>query len=71
MLFTEKDTDKYAHLFDVSHVILLCTVSEISPIAQITLRPLLSINIVLSYASHHISFHICYQTRIFILEDRY
>ena len=40
MLFTEKDIGKYALLFDVSHVILLCTVSEI---AQITLRPLLPI----------------------------
>ena len=43
MLFIYIDTEKYGLLFDVSHVILLCIVSEISPIAQITLRPLLSI----------------------------
>ena len=43
MLFIYTDTEKYGLLFDVSHVILLCIVSEISPIAQITLCPLLSI----------------------------
>ena len=43
MLFMSRDTEKYALSFDISHVILSYIVFEIGPLAQITLRPLLSI----------------------------
>ena len=43
MIFIPKDTEKYALLFDISHVILPSIVSEKGPIADIRLRSLLSI----------------------------
>ena len=43
MLFMSRDTEKYALSFDIAHVILSYIDFEIGPLAQITLRPLLSI----------------------------
>ena len=43
MLFILTGTEKFAKLFDISHVIIASIVSEIRPIARITLPPLLSI----------------------------
>ena len=43
MLFISTGTEKFAQLFDISHDIIASIVSEIRPIARITLPPLLSI----------------------------
>ena len=42
MLFISTGTEEYAQSFDISHIIIASIVSEIRPIAHITLHPLLS-----------------------------